>query len=115
MNPNSFFKALADETRLRCLVLIIAEGPLCVCEFCHAMSLSQPKVSRHLAMLRRLHVVKDERQGLWVFYKLHPGLSKWMRVALEQAADGLVAENRFMADRRRLAGMTGRPSRTAAA
>lgn len=115
MSPNSFFKALADETRLRCLVLIIAEGPLCVCEFCHAMSLSQPKISRHLAMLRRLHIVKDERQGLWVFYKLHPGLRAWMRVVLEQAARGVVAEKRFMADRRRLAGMAGRPVRVTAA
>jgi ArsR family transcriptional regulator len=115
MNPTSFFKALADETRLRCLVLIIAEGALCVCEFCHAMSLSQPKISRHLATLRRLEIVKDERQGLWVFYKLHPGLPAWMRMALEQAARGLVAEKWFLADRRRLAGMKGRPTRTAAA
>jgi ArsR family transcriptional regulator len=49
---DAFFKMLADSTRLRCLLLMQAEGELCVCELTHALNLSQPKISRHLAHLR---------------------------------------------------------------
>ena len=46
---DSFFRMLANSTRLRCLMLMQAEGELCVCELTHALNLSQPKISRHLA------------------------------------------------------------------
>ncbi len=52
MELTIFFKALADETRLRSLLLILQQGELCVCELTEALALSQPKISRHLAQLR---------------------------------------------------------------
>jgi ArsR family transcriptional regulator len=66
-NLIEFFKTLSDETRLRILVLLCSKE-LCVCELCDILGESQPKVSRHLAKLRDLGFVKDERQGQWIFY-----------------------------------------------
>lgn len=72
-----FYKCLADETRLKSLLLIQHEHELCVCELTHALAQSQPKVSRHLALLRQNKVVIDRRKGQWVHYKINPELPKW--------------------------------------
>jgi len=63
------FKACADETRLRILVLL-GQGQLCVCEIVDVLDMPQGKVSRHLAVLRRAGLVEDERRGTWIHYSL---------------------------------------------
>jgi ArsR family transcriptional regulator len=63
------FKALADETRLR-IVLLLLDGELCVCEIIAALALPQSTVSRHLAYLKRTGWVRDRRQGVWMYYSL---------------------------------------------
>ena len=73
------FQLLADETRLRCVVLLRREGELCVCELMHAIGESQPKVSRHLATLRDAELVSDRRVGQWVFYRLADNLPQWVK------------------------------------
>jgi ArsR family transcriptional regulator, arsenate/arsenite/antimonite-responsive transcriptional repressor len=65
----SIFKALADETRLRILALLL-EGELCVCDLMTILQLPQSTVSRHLAYLRNTGWVLDRRQGMWMFYRL---------------------------------------------
>lgn len=72
-----FFKLLADATRLFSLLLIAQEGELCVCELTAALGETQPKTSRHLAMLRSAGVLLDRRQGQWVFYRINPTLPLW--------------------------------------
>jgi len=62
-------RALGDETRLR-LVALLAHGELCVCHLHEALELSQPLVSRHLAVLRAAGIVADRRAGSWVHYRL---------------------------------------------
>lgn len=63
MLPHQFFKLLADETRVRCLLVIAREQKVCVAELTEALNESQPKVSRHLALLRASGVIVDTRQG----------------------------------------------------
>lgn len=63
------FKALSDETRLRIMVLL-SEKELCVCQLEWALSLTQAKISRHLAVLKNAGLVQDRREGLWIFYSL---------------------------------------------
>jgi ArsR family transcriptional regulator len=63
------FQALGDSTRLRILGLLLT-GEVCVCDIHESLKLSQPKVSRHLAYLRRAGLVETRRQGLWVHYRL---------------------------------------------
>jgi ArsR family transcriptional regulator, arsenate/arsenite/antimonite-responsive transcriptional repressor len=64
-----FFKLLSDETRLRILVLLYHKK-LCVCEIYGIMDESQPKISKHLAKLRDMGLVKDERQEQFIYYYL---------------------------------------------
>lgn len=66
----SFFKILSDETRLRLLVLLYHKK-LCVCQLTGIMNESQPKISKHLAKLRDLGFVKDERQEQFIFYQIN--------------------------------------------
>jgi ArsR family transcriptional regulator len=63
------FRALADSTRLR-LLNLIADREICVCYFVEILNISQPKVSRHLAYLRRAGIVASRREGKWMHYRL---------------------------------------------
>lgn len=63
------FKALSDETRLR-IVKLLEHGELCVCDIGAALAMTQPKVSFHLAVLKKSGLLKDKKQGKWVHYSL---------------------------------------------
>jgi ArsR family transcriptional regulator, arsenate/arsenite/antimonite-responsive transcriptional repressor len=63
------FRALADRTRLR-LLNLIADKEICVCYFVEILGISQPKISRHLAYLRRAGIAAARRQGRWMHYRL---------------------------------------------
>jgi ArsR family transcriptional regulator len=76
-------RALADPTRLR-LLNLIADREICVCYFVEILKTSQPKVSRHLAYLRKAGIVATRRDGKWMHYRLAiPG---------DQAAAGILRE-----------------------
>lgn len=70
-NHVQLFKTLADETRLRILMLLYAEGELCVCDLIAALLLPQSTVSRHLAYLKKSATVIDRREGLWIYYSIN--------------------------------------------
>jgi ArsR family transcriptional regulator len=111
MDPLQFFKCLADETRLRCLMLIESEQELCVCELTAALDEVQPKVSRHLAQLRKCKLLVDRKQGQWVYYRINPDLPAWALLVLRQTFEanlGFVEGNV-----KRLNRMAGRPDRAA--
>lgn len=65
-----FFKALADETRLQILWLLMAEDELCVCDIMRALGITQSKASRHLRYLFNVGLVRDRREGVWMNYRL---------------------------------------------
>lgn len=66
---SEFFKALADETRLRILRLLEVRE-MCVCEVMVALDLTQPTASHHLGILENVGLVKDRKEGKWVFYSI---------------------------------------------
>ena len=66
---DALFRALADATRLR-LLNLIAEREICVCYFVEVLRISQPKISRHLAYLRRAGIIEARRDGKWKHYRL---------------------------------------------
>lgn len=85
LTPLQLFKNLSNETRL-CIVLLLKEmGELCVCDLCTALDQSQPKISRHLAMLRESELLLDRKQGKWVHYRLSPHMPAWAAQVIEQA------------------------------
>lgn len=113
MKPTAFFKCLSDETRLQMLLLIHQEQELCVCELTDALELSQPKISRHLASLRRDQLLVDRRQGKWVFYRINPQLPEWINTVIAQTQAGNEA---FMQEAKgKLTLMGERPERVKAA
>ncbi|BBN81610.1 transcriptional regulator [Pseudoalteromonas sp. A25] len=79
-----FYKALADNTRLQCLLLIEQEQELCVCELMAALELSQPKISRHLAQLRKVGLLTDRKHKQWVYYRINEQLPQWIKDILTQ-------------------------------
>jgi len=111
MKAETLFKALADETRLRAVLLLETRGELCVCELTHALGVSQPKMSRHLAALREAGLVSDRRQGLWVFYRVSPGLPAWAQEVLRHTAAGASGWEPHAADRQRVRLMVSQAER----
>ena len=87
MDPVLFYKSLADETRLKCLLLIQDQQELCVCELMTALDESQPKISRHLALLKQNNVLQSRKHKQWVFYRIADGLPDWAANALSTTAE----------------------------
>ena len=106
---DSFFKMLADSTRLRCLMLMQAEGELCVCELTHTLNLSQPKISRHLAHLREAGVLVARRNGTWMYYRINPDLQGWALDILQTTLNGIRKTEPFVSDQKILGSMANRP------
>jgi ArsR family transcriptional regulator len=75
------FRALSEVTRLK-LIKLIAKGEKCVCKLYQALDIPQPKVSRHLAYLRKVDLVKNRKEGLWQHYSLNLELIK--RLSLDK-------------------------------
>ncbi len=85
------FKALSDPIRLRIVLLLQAEGELCVCDLMAVLKLPQSTVSRHLAYLKRSCWVDIRRQGVWMYYQLSRESCQMCRelldILLRHAAD----------------------------
>lgn len=109
IEAESFYTALAHPLRLRALLLLQQEGELCVCELTHALGVSQPMISRHLAQLRQSGVVSDRRQGLWIYYRLHEALPAWANQVLATTAEGVAKQSPYVDDRKALSSMPDRP------
>ncbi|MCZ4296182.1 metalloregulator ArsR/SmtB family transcription factor [Vibrio sinaloensis] len=109
MLPHQFFKLLSDETRVRCLMLIMREECLCVGELTEALQESQPKVSRHLAQLRSNGILVDVRQGQWVFYRLAKDLPGWMNKLIDDLVASNCLKKEYQQDIERLHAIQSRP------
>jgi ArsR family transcriptional regulator len=109
MNPSEFSKTLGDPTRARIALLITREEELCVCELTCALDEIQPKISRHLALLRESGLLADRRKGQWVYYRLHPELPTWVTKTLKTMLD---ANQEWLEENyQRLCEMEDRPNR----
>jgi DNA-binding transcriptional ArsR family regulator len=63
------FLALSDKTRIKLLDLM-RDGEVSVNYLCDSLGISQPKVSRHLAYLRTMGMVRTRRDGKWIYYSI---------------------------------------------
>ena len=89
--PAHIFKALADETRLRIMALLLTEKELCVCDIIAAVKLPQSTVSRHLAYLRKSGLVNDRRCGLWMYYSIVDSESVFQKSLIDFLKQNLAA------------------------
>ena len=106
----TLFKALADGTRLRILGLLL-DGEVCVCHIHESLGLPQPKISRHLAYLRRTGLVEARKDGLWVHYRLARVDDPVMQALVDAAGHAIGHVASGEKDRRRLAERVDRPVR----
>ncbi len=98
---DKLFRALADPTRLR-LINLIAEQEICVCYFVEVIDVPQPKISRHLAYLRRLGIVSARREGKWMHYRLAMPTDSHAAAILKTTVDALKRDVDFRRDFHRL-------------
>lgn len=115
MKPEALFNLLSDTTRLRCLMLIVVEEEACVCEMTYALEESQPKISRHLALMRDAGLVTPRRQGTWMHYRINPDLPAWAKTSLRTVLQQLKTLQPYRDDRARLDQMSNRPGVNACA
>ena len=95
------FKALADRTRLRLLNLMGADE-VCVCYFVEVLGTNQPKISRHLAYLRRAGVVAARRDGKWMHYRVVAPADAHAARVFEEVRSWIGDDREMQQDRARL-------------
>lgn len=96
-----FFRALADRTRLR-LLNLMGKDEVCVCFFVEILKTNQPKISRHLAYLRRAGIVGARREGPWMHYRItEPSDRDAVRV-LKDTLAWIANDREMQRDRERL-------------
>jgi ArsR family transcriptional regulator len=96
------FKSLAEETRLRLLVLLQGGNEYCVCDLMQALDMPQSTVSRHLAYLKRTGWVQDRRGGVWMYYSLKKDMDAFLQAQLVLIINQLANDPIYKTDRQRL-------------
>jgi ArsR family transcriptional regulator len=91
------FRALADRTRLR-LLNLIAGREVCVCYLVEILHQSQPKISRHLAYLRKAGVVAARREGKWMHYRMERPRDAASALVLDAALESFKLDREMQSD-----------------
>jgi ArsR family transcriptional regulator len=91
------FAALSDRTRLR-LLNLMRDREVCVCYFVDILGQSQPKISRHLAYLRRAGIVSARREGKWMHYRITRPTDAAANAILEATLQSFEADKEMRAD-----------------
>jgi ArsR family transcriptional regulator len=98
---DKIFRALADPTRLR-LLNLMSEQEVCVCYFIEVIGAPQPKISRHLAYLRKAGIVAARREGKWMHYRLSIPRDSHPASILKTTLAALQKDKSMQRDRERL-------------
>jgi ArsR family transcriptional regulator, arsenate/arsenite/antimonite-responsive transcriptional repressor len=93
----TLFSAFADRTRLRILNLM-RRREVCVCYFVEILGETQPKISRHLAYLRRAGLVRTRRDGKWIHYSLVRPADAQTAAVLEATLDAAAMDKEMRSD-----------------
>jgi ArsR family transcriptional regulator len=108
VDKDLFFRSLADRTRLR-LLNLMGKDEVCVCFFVEILKTNQPKVSRHLAYLRRAGIVGARRQGPWMHYRIVEPPDEDAARVLRDTLTWLANDREMQRDRERLVKMCCAP------
>lgn len=101
MKAPQLFAALADSTRLRLLNLMHGRE-VCVCYFVEILKQGQPKISRHLAYLRKAGIVSARREGKWIHYRIEWPKDAGLTTLLEAALQSLQTDEQMQSDAAKL-------------
>jgi ArsR family transcriptional regulator, arsenate/arsenite/antimonite-responsive transcriptional repressor len=103
-----FFAALADNTRLR-LLNLMRDTEVCVCFFVEVIGTNQPKISRHLAYLRKAGIVAARRDGIWAHYRIVEPKNENAAKVLHEVQEWLRTDKTMQKDRKQLANVCCAP------
>jgi len=99
-NTVNLYKALSDPNRIR-ILMMLREGPLCVCEIVEILGLANSTVSKHLSILRNVNLIMDEKEGRWVDYRLsNDSESKDISFVLNHLSDQLQGDPLIESDQK---------------
>jgi ArsR family transcriptional regulator, arsenate/arsenite/antimonite-responsive transcriptional repressor len=101
LDLETLLRTLADRTRLR-LLNLMREHEVCVCYFVETLQTSQPKISRHLAYLRRSGLVSARREGLWQHYSIVPPSNAAVAGVLRETLNAMATDKEAERDLQRL-------------
>lgn len=107
-NMELFFAALADNTRLR-LLNLMRDTEICVCFFVVVIGTNQPKISRHLAYLRKAGIVNVRREGIWAHYRITPPKNEQAAKVLREVQEWLKNDKTMQKDSKQLANICCAP------
>ncbi len=96
-----FFSALGNETRLRCLHLVAANGEACVCEIVEALAITQPSASKALNSLKTVGLLSVRRQANWNYFSLNKSMPESASSIVTAAVEELASSNSHRADQKR--------------
>jgi ArsR family transcriptional regulator len=102
LDPQRLLSSTADATRLRIVFLLAQHGELCVCELVSALETQQPKVSKHLAVLRGNAIIVSRREGQWIHYRINPELPTWASGSINNLVQGCGSRAPYRDDEMRL-------------
>jgi ArsR family transcriptional regulator, arsenate/arsenite/antimonite-responsive transcriptional repressor len=105
-----FFAALADRTRLR-LLNLIGDDEVCVCFFVEVIGTNQPKISRHLAYLKRAGLVSVRRDWKWSHYRLAAPVNPRAASVFREIRSWLKDEPEMQSDRKKMVNMCCAPAK----
>ena len=108
-NLELFFAALADRTRLR-LLNLMRNGEVCVCFFAETLDTNNPKISRHLAYLKRAKLVSGRRDGKWMHYRISEPDNEKAKEVFRGIMEMLKEDKEMQIDREKLANVCCAPS-----
>ncbi len=100
-NAELFFSALADRTRLR-LLNLMQSGEVCVCFLADTLGTNDPKISRHLAYLKRADLVTGRRDGKWMHYRINEPSDPKAKQLLSDTLALIASDTEMQKDRKRL-------------
>ncbi len=106
LEMEQFFLALADRTRLR-LLNLMGEDEVCVCYLVEVLKEPQPKISRHLAYLRRAGIVAARREGRWMHYRITAPADEGAARVLADVLSWLTTDRGMKRDRTQLVKIGG--------
>ena len=101
INLELFFSALADRTRQR-LLNLMGDDEVCVCFFVEVLQTNQPKISRHLAYLRKAGIVRARKEGLWMHYRIAETSDEDVNKILRDIRQLFEKDPEMRADRKRI-------------
>jgi ArsR family transcriptional regulator len=101
LDLDTLLRTLADRTRLR-LLNLMRDREVCVCYFVETLQTSQPKISRHLAYLRRSGLVSARREGLWQHYSIVPPADNAVANVLRETLNAMASDKEAQKDIQRL-------------